>query len=146
MQICQSHKIATADRYLLKHPRLISHRELKRIAHDMVRTDKITFVWMLERFREDYKEDFEAKILDHKTLEYKRAHPRLHKAYNSLIRDIDRLFVSLPFIRIINKNINTTNRIECEFSHLKPKVKVHRGLSKERRLSLVLSLLWRGEF
>jgi hypothetical protein len=44
-----------------------------------------------------------------------------------------------------NPNINTSNRIEWIFSHLKPKVKLHRGLSKERRLSLALSLLWKDD-
>ena len=126
VQICQSHKIATIDRYLLKHPRRESYRELKRIAHDMTRTDKATFIWMLERFQAEYAKDMEAKILNPKTLRYRVSHPRLHRAYKSLVRDIDRLFISLDFIQSIKQNINTTNRIECVFSHLKPKVKIHR--------------------
>ena len=58
VQICQTHKIATIHRYLLKYPRLESYRELKRIARDMIRTDKVTFVWMLEHFRVRYEKDF----------------------------------------------------------------------------------------
>jgi transposase-like protein len=143
VQTCQTHKIATIHRYLLKYPRIESYRRLKEIARDMIRTDKPSFIFMLESFRETYRADFEARVLDNKTLEYKRAHPRLHLAYNSLMRDIDRLFVSLDFIQTIRENIHTTNRIESVFSHLKPKVKLHRGLSKERRLSLALSLLWK---
>jgi transposase-like protein len=143
VQTCQTHKIATIHRYLLKYPRIESYRRLKEIARDMIRTDKPSFVSMLERFREAYKTDFEARVFDTKTLEYKRAHPRLHLAYNSLMRDIDRLFISLDFIQTLGENIHTTNRIECVFSHLKPKVKLHRWLSKERRLSLALSLLWK---
>ena len=143
VQICQSHKIATIDRYLLKHPRIESYRELKRIAHDMTRTDKVTFIWWLEKFKKQYIKDFEIRELDTKTLRYRYVHPRLLHAYKSLLRDIDRLFVSISFIDIIEKNINTSNRIECEFSHMKPKVKLHRWLSKKRRLSLALSLLWR---
>lgn len=143
VQICQSHKIATIDRYLLKHPRIESYRELKRIAHDMTKTDKVTFIWWLEEFKKQYIKDFEIRELDTKTLKYRYVHPRLLHAYKSLMRDIDRLFVSLGFIQTINRNINTSNRIECEFSHLKPKVKLHRWLSKERRLSLALSLLWK---
>lgn len=142
VQTCQTHKIATIHRYLLKYPRIESYRALKEIARDMIRTDKPSFISMLETFRETYRADFEAKVLDSKTLEYKRAHPRLHLAYNSLMRDIDRLFVSLDFIQSFGENIHTTNRIECVFSHLKPKVKLHRWLTKERRLSLALSLLW----
>mgnify|MGYP002776503584 CR=1 FL=1 len=143
VQICQSHKIATIDRYLLKHPRIESYRELKKIAHEMIKTDKVTFIWWLEEFKRKYIKDFEIRELDTKTLRYRYVHPRLLHAYKSLLRDIDRLFVSLSFIQTIGRNINTSNRIECEFSHLKPKVKLHRWLSKERRLSLALSLLWR---
>lgn len=109
----------------------------------MTRTDKITFIWWLEEFKRQYIKDFKIRELDTKTLRYRYVHLRLIHAYKSLMRDVDRLFVSLLFIQIINRNINTSNRIECEFSHLKPKVKLHRGLSKERRLSLALSLLWR---
>lgn len=142
VQICQTHKIAMIHRYLLKYPRRESYRELKRIARGMIRTDKPTFLGMLESFRETYWSDFDERIFDSKTLTYKKAHPRLHLAYNSLIRDMHRLFISLDFIQTIHENIHTTNRIEWVFSHLKPKVKLHRWLTKERRLSLALSLLW----
>ena len=126
VQICQTHKIATIHRYLLKYPRLESYRELKRIARDMIRTDKLTFLWMLESFRETYKSDFAERIFDSKTLKYKKAHPRLHLAYNSLIRDMSRLFASLDFIQTLQENIHTTNRLEGVFSHLKSKMKLHR--------------------
>jgi transposase-like protein len=81
---------------------------------------------MLEEFRERYDSDFQIKELDIKTLKYRYIHPRLHLAFKSLMRDMDRLFVSLDYLKIIKKNINTSNRIECVFSHLKPKVKLHR--------------------
>ena len=93
----------------------------------MTRTDKVTFIWWLEKFKKQYIKDFEIRELDTKTLRYRYVHPRLLHAYKSLLRDIDRLFVSISFIDIIEKNINTSNRIECEFSHMKPKVKLHRS-------------------
>ena len=126
VQSCQTHKIATVHRYLLKYPRIESYRRLKEIARDMTKTDKVTFISMLERFRESYRSDFDERAFDPVLLEYRRRHPRLHLAYQSLLRDMDRLFVSLDFTKTIGQNINTTNRIECVFSHLKPKVKLHR--------------------
>lgn len=126
VQICQSHKIATVDRYLLKYPRRESYKALKIIAHMMTQTDQPSFVWMLEKFRHQYEEDFETRELDPVTLTRRNTHPRLHLAYRSLVRDIDRLFISLQYLQILQKNINTSNRIECVFSHLKPKVKLHR--------------------
>ena len=151
IQLCQAHKIATIDRYLLKYPRRESYRVLKEITHGMVNTDKATFLWYLKEFREKYDEDFRHRELDIKTLRDKPVHPRLHLAYNSLMRSKEQIFVYLDFIQAIQRNhptlknpiINTSNRIEWIFSHLKPKVKIHRGLAKERRLSLALSLLWK---
>lgn len=151
IQLCQAHKIATIDRYLLKYPRRESYKVLKEITHGIVNTDKATFFWQLKDFREKYDIDFRQQELDTKTLRDKPVHPRLHLAYNSLMRSMDQLFVCLDFIQTIQRNhtwiknpiINTSNRIEWIFSHLKPKVKIHRGLSKERRLSLALSLLWK---
>jgi hypothetical protein len=118
-------------------------------------------LWQLEEFREKYDEDFRKQELDIQAMrkkwiystedKYMLLHPRLHLAYNSLMRSRDQLFVCLDFIQRFQQNhptlknpiINTSNRIEWIFSHLKPKVKLHRGLTKERRLSLVLSLLWK---
>ena len=151
IQLCQAHKIATIDRYLLKYPRIESYKKLKEITHGMVNTDRSTFLWQLTEFRKKYDADFRQQELDTKTLKDKYIHPRLHLAYNSLVRSRDQLFVCLDFIQTLQKNhsvlknpiINTSNRIEWIFSHLKPKVKLHRGLTKERRLSLALSLLWK---
>lgn len=151
VQICQAHKIATIERYLLKYPRIESYKVLKEISHGMIHTDKATFLWLLEEFRKKYDADFRKQELDIRTLKERYIHPRLRLAYNSLIRNIDQIFICLDFIQTIQRNhpnlrnpiINTSNRIECLFSHLKPKVKLHRGLSKERRLSLALSLLWK---
>lgn len=151
VQLCQAHKIATIDRYLLKYPRIESYRALKEITHGIVKTDKATFLWQLQEFRKKYNTDFRKQELDIKTLKDKPVHPRLHFAYNSLIRSNNQLFVCLDFIQTIQQDhpnlknpiINTSNRIEWIFSHLKPKVKIHRWLTKERRLSLALSLLWK---
>ena len=151
IQLCQAHKIATIDRYLLKYPRIESYKKLKEITHWIVNTDKSTFLWQLTEFRRQYEDDFRKQELDIKTLKDRYIHPRLRLAYNSLLRSINQLFICLDFIQIIQRDhpnlinpiINTSNRIEGIFSHLKPKVKIHRGLSKERRLSLALSLLWK---
>ena len=151
IQLCQAHKIATIDRYLLKYPRIESYKRLKEITHGMVYTDNSTFLWQLQQFRNAHDDNFRQQELDTKTLKDKYVHPRLHLAYNSLMRSRNQLFVCLDFIQTLQENhstlknpiINTSNRIEWIFSHLKPKVKLHRGLSKERRLSLALSLLWK---
>ena len=151
VQLCQAHKIATIDRYLLKYPRIESYKVLKEITHGMVNTDKATFLWQMKEFRKRYDADFRKQELDTRTLKDRYIHPRLRLAYNSLMRNMDQLFICLEFIQTIRKHhpylknpiINTSNRIEWIFSHLKPKVKLHRWLSKERRLSLALSLLWK---
>lgn len=120
VQLCQAHKIATVDRYLLKYPRIESYKVLKEITHGIVNTDKATFLWQLEEFRKQYDADFRKQELGIRTLKDRYIHPRLRLAYNSLIRSIDRLFICLDFIQIIQQDypnlrnpiINTSNRIE----------------------------------
>jgi hypothetical protein len=120
IQLCQAHKIATIDRYLLKYPRIESYKVLKEITHGMVYTDIVTFLWQLSEFRKKYDEDFRKQELDTKTLKDRYVHSRLHLAYNSLIRSRDQLFVCLDFIQTLKQNhptlknpvINTSNRIE----------------------------------
>jgi transposase-like protein len=134
VQICQAHKIVTVDRYLLKYPRRESYMVLKEIAHGMVRTEKDTFLWQLKEFRNKYNADFMEREMDIQTGKERYVRSRLRLAYHSLIRNTDQLFVCLDFIQTIRKHrlhfknpvINTTNKIESLFSHLKPKVKIHR--------------------
>lgn len=144
VQTCQAHKIGTVDRYLLKFPRRESYRALKETAHGMTETDGATFRWLLERFADVFRKDLEAKIPDRKTGRDRYAHPRLRRAYCSLVRDAERLFVCHGFLVETGwKEINTTNRIEAVFSHAKPKINVHRGIGKEKKLSLALSFFWK---
>jgi transposase-like protein len=120
VQLCQAHKIATIDRYLLKYPRIESYKKLKEITHGMVNTDKATFLWQLGEFRKRYDEDFRQQELHIQTLRDKSVHPRLHYAYNSLMRSKEQLFICLDFIQTLEQNhpnlknpiINTSNRIE----------------------------------
>jgi hypothetical protein len=120
IQLCQAHKIATIDRYLLKYPRIESYKKLKEITHGMVNTNMATFLWQLKEFREKYDGDFRQQELDIKTLRDKPVHPRLHLAYKSLMRSIDALFICLDFVQTLKQNnpnlknpiINTSNRIE----------------------------------
>lgn len=143
VQTCQAHETATADRYLLKFPRRESYRVLKWVAHEMTRTDSATFRWLLERFREAFGEDLEMRIPDRRTGRERYAHPRFRRAYRSLVRDLDRLFVRRRFLRETGgKEINTTNLMESKFPHMKPKIGVRRGIGKEKKLSLALGFFW----
>jgi hypothetical protein len=51
------------------------------------------------------------------------------------------LFVYLDYLWQIDIP-NTTNGIEWKFSHLKWKVSIHRWLKKDRKIKLILHLLY----
>jgi hypothetical protein len=51
------------------------------------------------------------------------------------------LFVSYNYFHTLSIP-NTTNWLEWYFSHLKSKVRIHRWLKKERKIKLILSLLY----
>lgn len=143
VQLCQAHKIALADRYLLRNPRRESARALKALAHLLPRTDEASFREWLEGFARDFREDLEAKAVSWRTGKARYVYPRLRKVYASLAKDAGRLFVCHGFLRETGGAVvNTTNRLEGRFSHLKPMVKVHRGLTKDKTVQLFLHLFW----
>lgn len=58
-------------------------------------------------------------------------HKNLRRAYRSLKGSIDHLFLYLDY-EGLEKD---TNGLEGEFSHLKQKINMHRGLARNRKIS-----------
>jgi hypothetical protein len=68
-------------------------------------------------------------------------HNRTRSAYFSLKNNLQYLFVRYDNIWKIEIP-NTTNWLEWVFGHIKAKVSLHRWLKKERKIKLILSLLY----
>lgn len=139
-QMCQFHQVAILRRYITKKPKLQANKDLKLLWELLSQTDKETFEYELERYYEKYKEFLNEKRWNNNG-KYSYIHKRTRSAYFSLKRNLKYLFVWYDYWWVLDIP-NTTNALEWVFGHLKGKVNLHRGLKKERKIKLILSLLY----
>jgi hypothetical protein len=93
--------------------------------------DKQIFVKWLLRFEKRYELTLKQRTYDNKTWWY--THKNLRLAFNTLKSSQNNMFFYLG-----NSNIpKDTNGLEAEFTHLKTKLNIHRGLSKNRKENYV---------
>jgi len=139
-QMCNFHQVAIIRRYITKTPVLEANKALNWLSNLLVRTDKETFNYYLELYWEYYKDFLNEKWIDKNWKTY-YIHKRTRSAYNSLKNNLQYLFTWYDYMWQIEIP-NTTNWLEWLFWHIKPKVSLHRGLKKERKIKLILSLLY----
>ncbi|PIZ01609.1 hypothetical protein COY60_02725, partial [Candidatus Gracilibacteria bacterium CG_4_10_14_0_8_um_filter_38_28] len=127
-QMCQFHQVAIIRRYVTKKPKIQANKDLKVLGELLTRTDKETFEYALDLYAETYKDFLKEKSTgaDGKT---RYTHKKTRSAYFSLRRNLQYLFVWYNRPGKL-KIPNTTNGLEGYFSHLKSKVRIHRGLKK----------------
>lgn len=138
-QMCQFHQVAIIRRYITKNPILQANKDLKWITSLLKQTDKETFTHYLEEYEKKYESFLKEKTLwkDGK-LHY--IHNRTRSAYFSLKNNLKYLFTWYDYMWTVDIP-NTTNWLEWLFWHIKPKISLHRGLKKERKVKLTLALL-----
>lgn len=66
VQYCQFHQVKTVDEYLTKNPQTDAGKELQKISHLLCRTDKESFVGMLEMWYNKWSEWLKHRTLDKK--------------------------------------------------------------------------------
>lgn len=139
-QMCNFHQVAIVRRYITKNPILDANIALKWITSLLVRTDKETFYYYLDLYWEVYGDFLKERRINSKwKLEY--IHKRTRSAYFSLKNNLKYLFVWYDYYWKIDIP-NTTNWLEWIFGHIKAKVSLHRWLKKERKIKLILTLLY----
>ena len=134
-QMCQFHQKAILRRYITKNPVLEANKDLKKIWDILQRNFRI---W-LNKYYKKYESFLKEKKINNKwKLEY--IHKRTRSAYFSLKRNLKFLFTWYDYYWKLDIP-NTTNGLEWLFWNIKPKVTLHRGLKKERKIKLILTLL-----
>ena len=135
VQMCQFHQIMIVRRYLTNRPDIPASRELLDICHMMTRTDKESFVGMLERWYVRWEDFLNERSADKNTGRTSYRHKRLRSAYLSLKRNMPWLwtFQNYPLLHIPNTN----NALEGVFTDIKTKLRVHSGITKDRRIALI---------
>lgn len=139
VQICQFHQLQIITRYITLHPKLQASIELREIALLLTKTDEASFSYWLQKWHEKWKEFLAEKSFDIKQKQFRFTHRRLRSAYQSLKTHLPNLFTHHRHKEL---NIpNTTNALDGSFSHLKEKIRLHRGLKISRKMKLINQLL-----
>ncbi len=138
-QMCNFHQVAIIRRYITKKPILEANKDLKKLSALLVHTDRESFTYYLELYWEYYNDFLKEKRLN-KKWKWVYIHKRTRSAYHSLKNNLKYLFTWYDYLWTVDIP-NTTNWLEWLFWHVKPKISLHRGLKKERKIKLILTLL-----
>ena len=140
IQHCQFHQKKTVINYISTKPKLEASNELLSILKTITIATKKDFSQQLFGWHKKWewflKEKTENWIMGRKTY----THKRLRSAYFSLKRNLPYLFTYLEHPEL--NMPNTTNSCDGSFAHWKNKVKIHRGLRKDRRRKMINYLLF----
>ena len=135
VQMCIFHQKAILRRYLTKSPILEPNKELKEIWSVIWDIRKDTLKAMLDDWYSRNK-----AFLNEKNGNRKYIHERTRKAYKSIVRNLNNLYVFKDYKDEIDIP-RTGNDLESLFSRLKQRIRIHRWLKKERKLKLIDSFL-----
>ena len=135
VQMCQFHQIMIVRRYLTGKPDLPASRELLDICRMMTRTDREGLIGMIGQWHGKWEDFLNERSADKNTGRASYRHKRLRSAYLSLKRNMPWLwtFQDYPLLHMPNTN----NALEGVFTDIKTKLRVHSGITKDRRVALI---------
>lgn len=135
VQMCQFHQMMIVRRYLTLKPELPAAIELLEISNMLARTDKKDFIHMLDDWSDKWKIFLRERSVDRNTGKTSYTHKRLRSAYLSLRRNMPWLWTCQEFPELHIPNTN--NALEGVFTDIKTKLRVHSGITKQRRVALI---------
>ena len=139
IQHCHFHQQQTITQCISRRPQLPASQELRTIALTLTSTNRKTFAKELKQWHQYWQNFLKEKTFHEASKRYSYTHRNLRRAYFSLKRNLSFLFTYQDYHEL---NIpNTTNSCDGSFAHWKAKVKLHRGLAKQRRLKMINYLL-----
>ena len=139
VQLCQFHMMKTVTRYLTRHPELQAGIELRSLMLSLPRSTEAAFTAALAAWSERWRGFLKEKTVDPLTGRWQYTHRRIRGACASLM-------AALPFLFTFERHPGlgipkTTNTLDGTFSHLKQKIRVHRGLNKRTERKMIETIL-----
>lgn len=134
IQLCQYHQKQIVVRYNTRNPKTECGKSLKLLVSHITTIHPIKF-----QIRFQITKVLFDGFLKEKNENNKFVHTRLRSAFRSLKANMPYLFTTNNYPELSIPN--TTNSCEGYFSHWKHKVKIHRGISKERRTHMIYFIL-----
>jgi hypothetical protein len=154
-QMCMFHQVAILRRYITKNPITPANKDLKTLWSMLTRVEIPVFLEALDAYEAHYKDFLCERTYYTETgvqiqggvqryvqkQRWRYTHKNTRSAFFSLKRNLPFLITSYTYQYILQIP-TTTNWLEWYFSHLKSKVRIHRWLKKERKMKLIISLLY----
>ncbi len=140
-QLCQFHQFQRVTQLISKHPKLEASQELRAIMFNLKQTDTASFEFWLSEWYEKWEHFLKEKTVDEITGKWHFTHRRLRTAFFGIRRNLEALFTHQFHSKVVEIP-NTTNTLDGYFSHLKSKLSVHRGASKNTQINLISELIF----
>lgn len=139
VQMCHFHQIQIMTRYLTARPKLAAGQILRHIALKIPKSCEDEMNRLLADWYKQWHEFLKEKSYNPITRRRFFTHKRLRSAYRSICRNLPILYTYQKYPEL---NIpNTTNSLDGYISHLKDKLRIHRGLRRHRRLKMIDEIL-----
>lgn len=138
-QYCQFHQIQRIRQLLTNHPKHPASIALKEIGLQLTQSDKKQFAGLLAQWHEQWKAYLEEKTFSENGASFTYTHRHLRTAYFSLTRHLDILYTYQCFPELGLPNTN--NALESLNASLKTKLRLHRGISRERKQRLIQAII-----
>lgn len=139
VQMCQFHQVAILKRYLTSRPKTDAGRELRAIGLALTILTEEDFKILLNEWHERYEDFLKEKTMSMDGKHWSYTHRRIRSAYRSLKTNMPFLFTHQKYPEF---NIpNTTNTIDGFFGKTKTLLRVHRGLTQERKYKIIKEIM-----
>lgn len=134
-QYCQFHQIKTVKHWLTSRPKLPASRELLELTYFMVHTDRASFEGLFGEWESKWTAFLKERAL-YTDGKMRYTHKNLRSAYLSIKRNMRFLWT---FEEMYGSGVpNTNNGIESMFTDLKSILRLHKGISKNSRKTMIL--------
>ena len=141
VQMCQFHQIMIVRRYLTNRPELPAAKELLHISNMITHTDKESFIGLLDQWYLKWEAFLKERTVDGQSGRTTYTHRRIRSAYLSLRRNMPWLWTFYDHPNLLIPNTN--NALEGVFTDIKTKLRVHSGISRERRIRFIMEYIAR---
>lgn len=139
VQMCQFHQAAILKRYLTSRPKTDAGKELRAIGLVLTILTEYDFMTVLKEWHMKWKDFIKEKTFAPDGKHWNYTHRRMRSAYRSLKTNTPFLFTHQKYPEL---NIpNTTNSLDGFFGKTKTLLRVHKGLTQERRYKIIQEIL-----
>ena len=139
VQMCQFHQTAISKRYLTSRPKTEAGQELRAIGLALTILTEQDFLILLNDWHEKWKYFLKEKTFRADGKHWNYTHRRMRSTYRSLKTNAPFLFTYQKYPEL--KMPNTTNSLDGFFGKTKTLLRVHKGLTQERRYKIIQEIL-----